>query len=161
MRSQKFSSGLLIQPDLPFIGLINDDRLPVGIMIFYIKEGDTILGKDDNCSDICNLIFILNFRIKINKLFKALNDKNLSDTHCIFSNSDGIVTLTPVDKSICIVNGVDIRTKFKLTQGKKFSLSSCLINFLFLGDLIQVGKYTFKFNHPEESAKLAQSDKVN
>ncbi|RNA29787.1 kinesin KIF16B, partial [Brachionus plicatilis] len=99
-RSQKFSSGLILQSDLPFIVLINDDRLSAGIMIFYIKEGDTILGKDDNCSDI------------------SLNDKNLSDTHCIFSNTDSIVTLAPVDSSMCTVNGTEIKLKIKLTQGK-------------------------------------------
>ncbi|CAF0713814.1 unnamed protein product, partial [Brachionus calyciflorus] len=124
VRSQKFSSGFLLQPDLPYIVSVNDDRLSTGIMIFYIKDGNTILGKDENSSDI------------------ALNDKTLSEMHCIFQNTDSVVTLTPIDNSLCLLNNMEIKSQTRLTQG----------------DVIKVGKYSFRFNHPEEAAKLRENE---
>lgn len=52
VRSKQFSSGFMVEPDLPYIVALNDDPLLSDIRIYYIKQGDTILGNDEIDSHI-------------------------------------------------------------------------------------------------------------
>ena len=52
VRSNPFSSGFTVQLDLPYLVLLNEDPLSSDIIIYNIKKGDTILGNDQNSSEI-------------------------------------------------------------------------------------------------------------
>ncbi len=42
----------MVQTDFPYLVALNDDPLSSEIMIYYIKEGETILGANENICDI-------------------------------------------------------------------------------------------------------------
>jgi hypothetical protein len=42
----------MVQPDLPYLVVLNDDPLSSDIKIYYIKEGDTSLGTDEMIAEI-------------------------------------------------------------------------------------------------------------
>ena len=46
------SSGLMVKPDIPYLVVLNEDQLSSDIKLYYIKEGQTLLGKD---SDLCEI----------------------------------------------------------------------------------------------------------
>jgi hypothetical protein len=52
LHSKRFSSGFMVQPDLPYLVVLNDDPLSSDIKIYYIKEGETTLGTDDTLVEI-------------------------------------------------------------------------------------------------------------
>jgi len=42
----------MVQPDLPYLVVLNDDPLSSDIKIYYIKEGETSLGTDESLAEI-------------------------------------------------------------------------------------------------------------
>jgi hypothetical protein len=122
VRGKRFSSGFTVQLDLPYLVLLNEDPLSSDIKIYNIKEGDTIVGNDENRCEI------------------VVNDSNLYESHCLLKNYDGIVTLSQIEDSVCILNNIQINKPTKLSQG----------------DLIILGSSVFRFNHPQEAAKLRE-----
>ena len=60
LHSKRFSSGFMVQPDLPYLVVLNDDPLSSDIKIYYIKEGETTLGSDDTLVEISMHISFFN-----------------------------------------------------------------------------------------------------
>lgn len=58
--------------------------------------------------------FDLNLHIA---LFSALLGPHIEAEHCVFTHTDGQVTLVPIQCALCSVNNVRIHTPSKLTQG--------------------------------------------
>lgn len=52
LRSKRFSSGFMVQSDMPYLMSLNDDPLSCEIMIYNIKPGETTLGNDKGTADI-------------------------------------------------------------------------------------------------------------
>jgi kinesin family protein 16B len=88
----------------------------------------------------------------------------LNESHCVFKNYDDIVTLCPIENSVCILNNNEIKGPIKLTQGKINSTNFKLLHFRFFydwiasGDILVLGTNVFRFNHPRESAKLKEKN---
>lgn len=92
-----------------------------------------------------------------------LKDELLNESHCVFKNYDDIVTLCPIENSVCILNNNEIKVPTKLTQGKINSTSYSLhfrdlLLRIVLGDILVLGTNVFRFNHPRESAKLKEKN---
>ena len=45
----------MVQPDLPYLVVLNDDPLSSDIKIYYIKEGETTLGTNETSVEISML----------------------------------------------------------------------------------------------------------
>ena len=77
-------------------------------------------------------------------LFKVIKDDYLLEQHCSLQNFNGLVTLLPNQNASCVLNKIEIKEATKLSQG----------------DLIILGANVFRFNHPEEAAKLRERKQV-
>lgn len=78
------------------------------------------------------------------------------------------MTLSPIGNAECFVNNVQVKIKHKISQGiflfflKYFYFTDFGINFvfnIFKGDFLTMGKNIFRFNHPEEAARLREKKK--
>lgn len=78
-------------------------------------------------------------------IYKVIKDDQLLESHCMMQNLNGVVTLSPIDDSICYVNNIEVREPTKLCQG----------------DIIIIGKSVLRFNHPEEAARLREINQVS
>lgn len=52
VRTKKFSSGFMVESDLPYIVALNNDALDSDIRVYYIRPGETVLGCDETDSHI-------------------------------------------------------------------------------------------------------------
>lgn len=48
VRTKKFSSGFMVESDVPYIVVLNNDTLESDIRVYYIREGETLVSNDDN-----------------------------------------------------------------------------------------------------------------
>ncbi|KAK9541753.1 hypothetical protein VZT92_001774 [Zoarces viviparus] len=98
---RKEGSGVVLGCQLPHLIGIDEDLLSTGIVLYYLKEGRTLIGSDEaSCSqDI------------------VLHGPGLLGEHCVLENRAGTVTLIPQDGAVCSVNGSVVTDPCKLTQG--------------------------------------------
>jgi hypothetical protein len=52
LRHKRLSSGFMVQPELPYFVSLNSDVLSSDIMIYGLKEGETVLGSRDLTAEI-------------------------------------------------------------------------------------------------------------
>ncbi|XP_007525822.1 kinesin-like protein KIF16B isoform X3 [Erinaceus europaeus] len=125
---RKEGIGVVLDSELPHLIGIDDDLLSTGIILYHLKEGQTYVGREDASTeqDI------------------VLHGLDLESEHCIFENVGGTVTLIPLSRSQCSVNGIQIMEATHLNQGA----------------VILLGRTNmFRFNHPKEAAKLREKRK--
>ncbi|XP_051283362.1 kinesin-like protein KIF1C isoform X1 [Dicentrarchus labrax] len=98
---RKEGSGVVLDCQLPHLIGIDEDLLSTGIILYYLKEGRTLIGSDKaSCSqDI------------------VLHGPGLLGEHCVLENHAGAVTLIPQDGALCSVNGSVVTDPCQLTQG--------------------------------------------
>ncbi|XP_035519086.1 uncharacterized protein kif16bb isoform X2 [Morone saxatilis] len=98
---RKEGSGVVLDCQLPHLIGIDEDLLSTGIILYYLKEGRTLIGSDEvSCSqDI------------------VLHGPGLLGEHCVLENRAGAVTLIPKDGALCSVNGSVVTDPCQLTQG--------------------------------------------
>ncbi|KAL7383139.1 hypothetical protein ABVT39_005426 [Epinephelus coioides] len=98
---RKEGSGVVLDCQLPHLIGIDEDLLSTGIVLYYLKEGRTLIGSDEaSCSqDI------------------VLHGPGLLGEHCVLENRAGTVTLIPQDGALCSVNGSVVTDPCQLTQG--------------------------------------------
>ncbi|GAM28391.1 hypothetical protein SAMD00019534_115670 [Acytostelium subglobosum LB1] len=113
---------------IPHLINLNEDPLMSESLMYYLKEGDTRIGRSDAESqqDI------------------ILNGLNIAKEHCIIEYKEGIVTIAPASDrkhSSIFVNGVEINAPTVLSTGNRVVLGN---------------NHIFRFNHPEEAAKLVR-----
>ncbi|XP_074502637.1 uncharacterized protein kif16bb isoform X1 [Sebastes fasciatus] len=98
---RKEGSGVVLDCQLPHLIGINEDLLSTGVVLYYLKEGRTLIGSDEaSCSqDI------------------VLHGPGLLAEHCVLENRAGAVTLIPQDGALCSVNGSVVTDPCQLTQG--------------------------------------------
>ncbi|XP_042358779.1 uncharacterized protein kif16bb [Plectropomus leopardus] len=98
---RKKGSGVVLDCQLPHLIGIDEDLLSTGVVLYYLKEGRTLIGSDEaSCSqDI------------------VLHGPGLLSEHCVLENRAGTVTLIPQDGALCSVNGSVVTDPCQLTQG--------------------------------------------
>uniref|UniRef100_A0A3Q3MND4 Kinesin family member 16Bb n=2 Tax=Mastacembelus armatus TaxID=205130 RepID=A0A3Q3MND4_9TELE len=98
---RKQGSGVVLDCQLPHLIGISEDLLRTGIVLYYLKEGGTLIGTDKaSCSqDI------------------GLQGPGLLSERCVLENCGGTVTLIPQDGAPCSVNGSVVTEPCLLTQG--------------------------------------------
>uniref|UniRef100_A0A4W4GHN0 Kinesin-like protein KIF16B n=1 Tax=Electrophorus electricus TaxID=8005 RepID=A0A4W4GHN0_ELEEL len=127
---RKEGIGVVLDSELPHLIGIDDDLLSTGIILYHLKEGRTCVGREDASTeqDI------------------VLHGLGLESEHCLFESQNGTVTLIPLGKAQCSVNGVQVMEPCQLNQGA----------------VILLGRTNmFRFNHPKEAAKLRAKRKWN
>lgn len=110
-----------------FVSLNLDDPLATGIVLYYIHEGATTIGRQglDPEPDI------------------ALTHDDVQDLHCLV-DYDGVekVTLEPKNGSMVLINGVREEGVVELHQGTTVQLGESTM---------------FRFNHPVEATRLREA----
>ncbi|TDH01119.1 hypothetical protein EPR50_G00176740 [Perca flavescens] len=98
---RKEGRGVILDCQLPHLIVIDEDLLSTGIILYYLKEGRTLIGSDEaSCSqDI------------------VLRGPGLLSEHCVLESRAGTVTLIPQDGALCLVNGSVVTDPCQLTQG--------------------------------------------
>nr|XP_022336970.1 kinesin-like protein unc-104 isoform X11 [Crassostrea virginica] len=104
----------------PHLVNLNEDPLMSECLIYYIKEGTTRVG--------------LNNAAKNNDI--QLSGSNILEEHCLFHNSNGKVTLLPIDGAVVYMNGKQITEETEMRTGAR----------------VIIGKHhVFRFNHPDQA----------
>ncbi|XP_041865934.1 uncharacterized protein kif16bb isoform X2 [Melanotaenia boesemani] len=105
---RKEGSGVVLDCQLPHLIGIDEDLLSTGIILYYLKEGRTLIGSDEaSCSqDI------------------VLHGPGLLREHCVLENHAGTVTLFPQDGALCSVNGSVVKDPQQLKQGSIIQLGN-------------------------------------
>eukprot|EP00055_Hartaetosiga_balthica_P000719 m.137305 g.137305 ORF g.137305 m.137305 type:complete len:909 (+) comp11535_c0_seq1:75-2801(+) len=127
---------LTVETELPhFVSLNLDDRLETGIVLYYIHEGSTVIGRqdaslpEDEQPDI------------------ALSHPDVLPKHCIveFGGEESTeVTISPCEGAEVWLDGDLLSEPTPLEQG----------------GTIQIGHIMLRFNHPAQAAKLRESGQV-
>ncbi|EFA85017.1 kinesin-3 [Heterostelium album PN500] len=115
---------------IPHFINLNEDPLMSESLIYYLKEGTTRIGRSD--ADTPQDII--------------LNGLNIAKEHCLIENNNSVVTITPITDdsrthSSIFVNGFEISAPTVLQTGNRVILGN---------------NHIFRFNHPEEAAKIAR-----
>ncbi|XP_039664041.1 kinesin-like protein KIF16B isoform X3 [Perca fluviatilis] len=125
---RKEGIGVVLDSELPHLIGIDDDLLSTGIILYHLKEGRTYVGREDASTEQ-DII---------------LHGLDLESEHCMFESQNGKVTLVPLGRAQCSVNGVQVTEPMPLNQGA----------------VILLGRTNmFRFNHPKEAAKLREKRK--
>ncbi|XP_061168862.1 uncharacterized protein LOC133178120 [Saccostrea echinata] len=103
IRGLKHSSsmGVMIESQMPHLVGMDDDILSTGVTIYHLKEGKTLVGREDaeRPQDI------------------VLRGPGVKQEHCFFKIHYGTVTLHPNLGAQCAVNGVECKDSVVLKQG--------------------------------------------
>ncbi|XP_078674313.1 kinesin-like protein KIF16B isoform X2 [Branchiostoma floridae x Branchiostoma belcheri] len=98
---RKEGYGVVLDSELPHLIGIDDDLLSTGITLYRLKEGKTLIGRED-----------ANPKPDI-----ILWGVDLESSHCEIENSNGKVTLLPNNNALCSVNGDIVNQPTPLNQG--------------------------------------------
>ncbi|XP_051816282.1 kinesin-like protein KIF16B isoform X2 [Acanthochromis polyacanthus] len=98
---RKAGSGVILDCQLPHLIGINEGLLRTGVILYYLKEGRTLIGSAEvPCSQGI-----------------VPHGPGLLGEHCVIENRAGTVTLLPQDGGLCSVNGCVVTDPCQLTQG--------------------------------------------
>ncbi|KAK7901438.1 hypothetical protein WMY93_018207 [Mugilogobius chulae] len=103
---RKRRSGVFLDCQFPHLIGIDDDLLGSGIILYYLKDGQTTIGSNEV---LCGQDIVL-------------QGPGILGEHCELLNQDGAVTLTPHDGALCLVNGSVVTAPCQLTQGSVIQL---------------------------------------
>lgn len=112
--------GLSTPKKMPHLVNLSDDPLLAECLVYNLKPGNTTVGNDE-------LATTAEIRLKGSKILQE---------HCVFENSDGVVTVIPNDNAAVMVNGTKIDSAKRLHSGYR----------VIFGDF-----HIFRFNHPQEA----------
>ncbi|XP_073921859.1 stAR-related lipid transfer protein 9 isoform X3 [Castor canadensis] len=125
----KRRAGVVIDSSLPHLLVLEDDVLSTGVVLYHLKEGKTKIGRidSDQEQDI------------------VLQGQWIERDHCTITSACGVVILQPTQGARCTVNGHEVTTSCRLTQGAVITLGKA---------------QKFRFNHPAEAALLRQRRQI-
>lgn len=114
--------GVSTPKKMPHLVNLSDDPLLAECLVYNLKPGQTTVGNDEMTN-------IAEIRLKGSKILQE---------HCVFENTEGVVSVIPNDDAAVMVNGLRIDKPKRLHSGYR----------VILGDF-----HIFRFNHPQEAAK--------
>lgn len=120
--------GLSTPKKMPHIVNLSDDPLLAECLVYNLKPGITSVGNT-NASDNVDI---------------RLNGSRIHDHHCIFTNSEDAVTISPSGSASVLVNGTRIEKSKRLRSGYR----------IIIGDF-----HIFRFNNPQE-ARAERAEQV-
>ncbi|XP_057344723.1 stAR-related lipid transfer protein 9 isoform X4 [Manis pentadactyla] len=99
-------AGVVIDSSLPHLTALEDDVLSTGVVLYYLKEGTTKIGRidSDQEQDI------------------VLQGQWIERDHCTITSACGVVVLRPTRGARCTVNGREVTASCRLTQGAVITL---------------------------------------
>ncbi|KAJ1103576.1 hypothetical protein NDU88_000997 [Pleurodeles waltl] len=97
----KGKAGVTIDSSVPHLVGVDDDILSTGVVLYYLREGTTKIGRKDSGQD----------------QDIVLPGQWIERHHCIIENTSGAVTLRPLQGAQCIVNGQEVTEPRRLSQG--------------------------------------------
>ncbi|XP_066133026.1 stAR-related lipid transfer protein 9 [Saccopteryx bilineata] len=97
---------VVIDSSLPHLMALEDDVLSTGVVLYYLKEGITKIGRIDSEQeqDI------------------VLQGQWIERDHCTITSTCGVVVLRPAQGAHCTVNGREVTASCRLTQGAVITL---------------------------------------
>ncbi|KAM8781397.1 stAR-related lipid transfer protein 9 isoform 2-T2 [Rhynchonycteris naso] len=97
---------VVIDSSLPHLMALEDDVLSTGVVLYYLKEGITKIGRIDSEQeqDI------------------VLQGQWIERDHCTITSTCGVVILRPAQGAHCTVNGREVTASCRLTQGAVITL---------------------------------------
>ncbi|CAH1264247.1 KIF16B [Branchiostoma lanceolatum] len=98
---RKEGYGVVLDSELPHLIGIDDDLLSTGITLYRLKEGKTLIGREDANPKPDIILWGI----------------DLESSHCEIENSNGKVTLLPNNNALCSVNGDIVNGPTQLNQG--------------------------------------------
>ncbi|XP_078593156.1 kinesin-like protein KIF16B isoform X3 [Branchiostoma floridae x Branchiostoma japonicum] len=98
---RKEGYGVVLDSELPHLIGIDDDLLSTGITLYRLKEGKTLIGREDANPKPDIILWGI----------------DLESNHCEIENSNGKVTLLPNNNALCSVNGDIVNMPTQLNQG--------------------------------------------
>eukprot|EP00066_Takifugu_rubripes_P012524 XP_011601790.1 PREDICTED: uncharacterized protein LOC101066561 isoform X2 [Takifugu rubripes] len=134
-RSQRISQGEtqtleegsgFLNCHLPHLIGVNEDLLSDRLILYYLKEGRTLIGADEaSCrADI------------------VLHGPGVLGEHCVLENLAGTVTLIPKEGALCSVNGSVVTGPSQLTQGDSIQLGPVTtLRFIQPSRVVQLGEH--------------------
>ncbi|XP_029031111.1 uncharacterized protein kif16bb isoform X2 [Betta splendens] len=102
---KKGSAGVL-DCGLPHLISLDEDPLSTGIVLYYIKDGKTMIGSDK-----------VSFSQQI-----VLHGPGVLREHCVLESCAGTVALVPQEGARCSVNGAEVTSPRQLTHGALIKL---------------------------------------
>ncbi|CAH8435050.1 unnamed protein product [Heterobilharzia americana] len=98
--------GVFSPKNTPHLVNLNEDPAMSECLIYYLKEGDTVVGRlgSESGVDI------------------GLSGPLINNEHCIFRTQGGIVEFVPIDKAECYVNGSLVLESVQLQTGARVIL---------------------------------------
>lgn len=122
--------GVFSPQKAPHLLNLNEDPLMSELLLYYLSPGTTRAGRDGAAThqDI------------------QLSGVGILEEHCIFTNDDGVVTLTPMEGAVTYVNGELIQGPTRLHTGNRIILGN---------------NHVFRFNHPEEARKMKRDSQAS
>jgi len=120
MKEDGQTVGFFSPKKTPHLVNLNEDATLSECLLYYLKEGTTRVGSPEaNVPQDIQLV-----------------GTHILPEHCVFENSEGVVTLTPMNGAICFVNG-------RKVENPPITLRT--------GSRVILGKnHVFRFNHPEQ-----------
>ncbi|KAM4641485.1 kinesin-like protein KIF14 [Discoglossus pictus] len=115
---------------LPNLVNLNEDPQLSEMLLYMIKEGRTTVGKHQACS----------------KHDIQLSGALISEDHCVITNINNTVSITPSGDAKTYVNGNEISASTVLRHGDRVILG---------------GDHYFRFNHPVEVQRLKGPSRVS
>ncbi|XP_023321625.1 kinesin-like protein unc-104 isoform X3 [Eurytemora carolleeae] len=103
----------------PHLVNLNPDSSLSECLLYYLKVGTTKIGSPD---------------ANIPQDIQLVGSHILSE-HCVFQNTDGVVTLKPAPEALCYVNGRKVTADITLKTGSRVILGK---------------NHVFRFHHPEQ-----------
>ncbi|KAG7230017.1 hypothetical protein INR49_009737, partial [Caranx melampygus] len=91
-------SGVVLDCQLPHLIGIEKDLLSTGVILYYLREGRTLIGGKKASSN------------------QETEHHGFLSEHCTIENCAGTVTLIPQDGALCSVNGSVVTGPYQLTQ---------------------------------------------
>ncbi|XP_031165843.2 stAR-related lipid transfer protein 9 [Sander lucioperca] len=114
-------AGFLINSFQPHLVTLDGDVLSTGVVFYHLREGVTRIGPQDQ--------------------FEEPQIVLQGSASCEIENHGGVVTLTPLPGSVCLLNDREVTEACRLAQGMVITLG---------------GVHKFRFNHPAEAAVLRE-----
>ncbi|XP_066994575.1 kinesin-like protein unc-104 [Anabrus simplex] len=129
VKADGITVGVFSPKKTPHLVNLNEDPSMSECLLYYIKDGCTRVGSAE--ANIPQDI--------------QLSGSHILSEHCVFENSDGVITMTPKEGALCYINGREVTSQTVLKTGSRVILGK---------------NHVFRFNHPEQARERREKSAV-